>query len=133
MAIQIPGARLIEEIIASLPTNSKQAIDLRDLASQIEVLKKENEDLKAQLAKTKKPDEISAQAVKILKILFDDGSVIYLDDLIKRAKLKKGIVIHHLGTLAKLNYIRLGNDMIGIQHYRISHDGSTFLMQNIGA
>ena len=105
MPIQIPGARLLEEIIAGLPTNSRQAIQLRVLAAQISALTKENQELKAQLAALQPQHGLAAEAVKILKLFFDSGSELSPQQVAYHLNMKQGVVDHYFDILYESDFI----------------------------
>lgn len=112
MAINIPGARLFEEIIAALPTNSRQAIQLREFGEQIEALRKENEALKARLAGMESsPPKLDADALKILKLFFEHSTTLVADTIVDELKMKPGMVQYHFDRLREMKLIRQSTAM----------------------
>ena len=68
----IPGLKVLDEILAGLPTNSAQRIEIGKLKEQIAALEKENAELKEELAIYVPKSNLSPDALKILQFLFNE-------------------------------------------------------------
>jgi hypothetical protein len=132
MPFNIPGTRLIEEIIAGLPTNSSQALKLREFSTQMDVLKQENADLKAKLAALQPSEGIAIEAAQLLTHIFKAEISPDVHELTKLAGAEKGVVVHHLISLAKLGYIKGHRDVFSMERFSVTHEGSAFFLKHIG-
>lgn len=103
---QIPGVKVLDEIIAGLPTNSQQRLEIAKLKEQIAVLQNENEELKAQAQSHQPKPELSADAVRILGYFFDEARPFSSDEIAVQFQLQASMAQHHLDTLhRKKKYI----------------------------
>ena len=132
MAFQIPGARLIEEIIAGLPTNSRQAIQLRELAAQIEALKKENEELRAKVVASESQHGLEIDTIKILKLFFERAEDISAEEASGLSGIKKSVVDYHIDELRKSKFLRPSRAISSFSPgtYKITPDGRAFVIKN---
>jgi len=102
----IPGLKVLDEIIAGLPTNSRQRLEITELKDQIAVLQQENEQLKAQTRRNEAKPDMSADAVRILGHFFDEARPFTADQIAERFELQPSMAQHHLDTLhRKKKYI----------------------------
>lgn len=70
--MNIPGLKVLDEVLAGLPTNSAQRLEIGRLKEQIAALQKENEELKQKLA--------SYLTIKTEPELIRDGDAYYKKD-----------------------------------------------------
>jgi Fic family protein len=132
MAFQIPFARLIEDIIAGLPTNSRQAIQLRELAAKIEVLQREKEELKAKLAELEPKHGMDIETVKILKVFFDEARDLSAEEVAGIADIQKSKVSYHIDELRKLKFVMPSRAITSHSPatYAIYPDGRAFVIKH---
>ena len=128
----IPGAKLIEQGLAALPSQARLEVENRELRAEIAVLKKENAELKTQVAALQPPTDVSVDAVKLLQILFRAQNPMMDFEIVSASGMEKGFVIHHLRSLQKLNFALWHLDAFGITRWSISHEGSSFLLKHTG-
>ena len=127
MPFNIPGARVIEDIIAALPTNSRLSIQVRELGEQMDALKKENEHLKAELAALQPASGVEADTAKILKAFFEHGDSLTAEELAQQFQMKMGVVQYHFDKLAKRGFLRQVTVYGG---YDILPAGRDFIVKN---
>lgn len=111
--INIPGLKVLDEIIAGLPTNSAQRLELEKLR-----LKSANDDarikeLEAKLAALKPKSEVAAEAAQVLKYFADCGHELSADRIASLMNIKIGKVIHHFGSLRKFGFIQQSRVSMG--------------------
>jgi hypothetical protein len=129
----IPGLRVLDEVIAGLPTNSRLRLDIAELKEQITVLQNENEKLKAEAQSRQPKPELSADAVKILGFFFDQDSHFTADQIASEFQLESSMAKHHLGTLQKKKFVGYyyggSISMRNAPHrYEIMEDGRAFIV-----
>jgi hypothetical protein len=131
MAFQIPGARLLEEILAGLPTNSRQAIQLREFATQMEALRKENDELKAQISALHPKHEMLADTAKVLKLFFDADRKFSSKQTAAKFEMTESMAKYHLGVLEEKHFIL--SDMVVYAdspvYYAITQEGRDFIVK----
>ncbi len=133
MSFQIPGSRLIEEILAGLPTNSRQAIQLREFAAQVESLNRENESLKAQIAALLPKHEMQADTAKVLKYYFETDGRISGEQIAAKFDFKGSVAKYHLGVLQEKGFISVAGMVIHEGYpiyYIITQEGRDFIVKN---
>src|SRR5690606_32816138 len=108
--------------------NARLRAQLGELRSQLSVLAKENEELKAKLQQYEPKEAVAAEAAKILRVIFKAENPMMPHEVSTAMKMEKGLVIHHLRSLSKLGFINTGRDMFGFERVSVSHAGSTFIL-----
>ena len=132
MPFQIPFARTIEELIASFPTNSQQAIKLRELGEKITVLEKENKELKKQLAVLLPKHGMDVDTGKVLKVFFDQAEEMSAADVASILGIQKRVVDFHIDKLRQLKFMMqsraITNHSPGL--FSIYPAGRAFVVEN---
>lgn len=119
--------KIIDEMIAGLPTNSAQRLELEKLR-----LKSANDDarikeLEAKLAALQPAHGVEADAAKILKAFFDHGDVLTAEQIAERFGMKVNVVQYHFDKLAARKFLRCATIYGG---YDIEPAGREFIVQN---
>jgi DNA-binding CsgD family transcriptional regulator len=128
----IPGAKLIEQGLAALPSQARLEVENRELRSKLALAEKEIAELKAQVASLQPAHGIDAEAGQVLKQFAEHGPEISADQVAYITGIGRPRVIHHFGTLRKLGFIRQSRAIMSsaAPPYRITHEGSSFLMEH---
>ena len=93
----------------------------------MDALKKENEDLKAQLAALQPAQGIEADAGKILKEFFDDCDTLTTEQVAQRFQMKVSVVQYHFDKLSERDFLRPSTIYGG---YDIQPAGREFIIKN---
>ncbi len=128
----IPGAKLIEQGLAALPSQARLEVEIRELRSQMTILKRENEELKAQIARLTPPTGVDAEAAQVLFRLSNGGGELTCYQISDASGIGLERVKRHLGYLRKLKFAqwsRAQTDDSDPPH-RITNAGSEFLYQH---
>ena len=126
----IPGLKVLDEIIAGLPTNSAQRLELTKLRSEAANDKARIKELEAELAALKPQEGIPVEAVQILKMFFDRARAFLATDIEAMTGMKKSVVDYHLGILRKSGLLKVGMSLDGPQSYLITDKGREFIVRN---
>jgi response regulator of citrate/malate metabolism len=123
----IPGARLVEGAIASLPTQARLEQENRDLRAQIALLTAENKELKSQLAALQPQSAVDAQAAKILKTFFESDGPLSAERIAQHLQIVRSVVKYHFDQLEARKFIRLCTVH---EEYCIEPAGREFIVKN---
>jgi hypothetical protein len=102
----IPGFKLLDEIIAGLPTNSAQRLELAKLRADLEAKDRRIAELEAQLAQFAPKPEIDPDAARILRVFVEQDDRLTADQVGQHLSLKKSIAQYHFDELSKRGFIQ---------------------------
>lgn len=125
--MNIPGLKVLDEIIAGLPTNSAQRLELSKLRSELALKERKIAELEAKLAEFKPPSGVEPDAVKILKFFFEHSTTLVAESFADELGMKKGLVEYHFDKLRSLGFIRCTTVYGG---HDIMPPGREFLVKN---
>jgi DNA-binding Lrp family transcriptional regulator len=140
----IPGARTIEKILAALPTNASQSIQIQKLAEQLVAAELKLAEQAQKIAELegaiKRIEDISSlnpDALRILKHMFDHPSRYSANGIHGNVGLSESIVEFHFDRLKVLGLIesetalnRYGFENTAVQ---ITSEGRAFIMRHFKA
>ena len=125
----IPGVKLIDDILKSLPENARLREQLGELRAQIEVLQTENDQLKTKVDQlTPKADQLDPKALQILKFYFDESEDIAAEYIAGRFGVTMGVAEYHIDTLRERELITLVGVAPAI--HAINSNGRKYVMQH---
>lgn len=127
----IPGAKLIEQGLAALPSQARLEVEIRELRAELAALKKENAELKAKNAELQPPSGVDAEAAQVLLYLSRGGGELTCYQISDASGIGLERVKRHLGYLHKLGFARWARAQVDDYDppNSITHEGSEFLYQ----
>ena len=123
----IPGLKVLDEMIAGLPTNSAQRLELAKLRSEIEVKDRKIAELEAKLADLEPKRGVEVDAAKVLKIFFEQDDRLTTEQIAECLVLKKSVVQYHFDKLSEMGFIRCTSVWGG---YDLQPAGREFVVKN---
>lgn len=128
----IPGAKLIEQGLAALPSQARLEVENRELRSKLSGAEKMIAELEAKVASLQPPKGIDAEAGLVLKKFAEHGPELSADQVAHITGVNRARVIHHFGSLRQLGFIRQSRARMSSTEppHRITHEGSSFLMEH---
>jgi hypothetical protein len=128
----IPGLKVLDEIIAGLPTNSAQRLELEKLR-----LKSANDDarikaLEAQIKALIPQSGIDVEAAQVLQQFAAQGRELNAHQIADSTGIALGKVIHHLGSLRVFGFVQQSRGKMDDSEppHRITTEGSSFLVEH---
>jgi hypothetical protein len=95
----IPGLKTLDEMIAGLPVNSAQRLEITKLKEQIVALEQENNGLRDKLGKLTPKSDMAVDSVKILKLFFDSSRSLTPPQIAAKFEMKPNVAMYHMDTL----------------------------------
>ena len=102
--ITIPGLKVLDEIIAGLPTNSAQRLELAKLRSEIEVKDGKIKELEAKLAALEPKHGMDTDTVRVLKVFFEEDRDLSAEEISAILDMKKSVVSYHIDELRRMKF-----------------------------
>lgn len=127
----IPGAKLIEQGLAALPSQARLEVENRELRLKLALSEKKIAELEAQIAILQPPTGIAADAGKILKLFFDSRAELSAKSAARQLGLNPSVVDHYFDELQRLDFIQ--QSRAGMTHdsclYAITSKGRAFIVK----
>jgi len=130
--MNILGLKVLDEIIAGLPTNSAQRLELEKLR-----LKSANDDarikeLEAKLAVLEPQHGMDVETVKVLKVFFQEDRDLSAEEVAGITEIQKSVVSYHIDELKKRKFVMLSRPITSFSpaKYIIYTDGRAFVIKH---
>jgi hypothetical protein len=108
MALPIPGLKVLDEILAGLPTNSQQRKEIDALKRQVADLISENIQLKANLAELSPKSDMAVETAKILQYFFREDRPLSAEKIASVFQMITGVAKYHVESLHKRDLLQYG-------------------------
>ena len=118
---------ILEEIIAGLPTNSRQRLELEKFRLKSAADDAKIKALEAQLAAFQPVSGVKPEAIKILRILFQRNDLIDLPEIALLFEGYESEAKYHLEKLSEIDFVR---DVTGADRYELRPKGREFVIKN---
>ena len=99
MTMPFPGLKVLDEILAGLPTNSAQRLEIAKLKEQITILQAKDEKLEKENALHTSKQNMSIDTLKILQFLFVHDRSFSAEEIGETFELEIGVAKYHCDTL----------------------------------
>lgn len=133
--MSIVWPKFLDEIIAGLPTNSQQRLEIGKLKERVQALEAENaklkNELRAEQAATKQDNGFPAETAKVLKEFFDADREYSAEGIAFALNLESSIARYHMDLLLKHRLIQPSRALMNRQtEYKITAAGRAFIVEN---
>ena len=134
----IPGARTIENIIAALPTNVSQSIQIRQLsgqlaAAELKIVQQAQTiaELSVKVKDLEAKRNLSPDSLKILKYIFDHPRGYSSYYLSTQMALSESVIEYHFDCLRRAEFLKNCVDRMGdiSQAMEITEVGRAFIVE----
>lgn len=105
-SMTIPGLKVLDEIIAGLPTNSAQRLELAKLRAEVELKDRKIAELESQIANLKPEHGLQVDTIKVLKLFFEAGRELSPRQVSQHLQMSQSIIDYHFDTLIEAQFIR---------------------------
>jgi hypothetical protein len=127
----IPGLKVLDDIIAGLPTNSAQRLELAKLRGEIETRDRIVSELRAKLEVFERNDAIDAETVRVLKLFFDERREISSEEISLIFDMKSSVADFHIDDLGRRGLIVQNRDTkFHLPAFVITADGRAFIFKH---